>query len=145
MSLGHVLLDTAVFVYAVGADHPYREPCVALLRSMGQGSFRGDANVLVIQELAHQRSRATGDRQAAQRTATDAAATCTVHDVTEADLALGLRLFAGTTGLHAADALHAATALTRGIPVIVSPDDAFDEVTGIARIDPVDAAAQLSA
>lgn len=145
MSLGHVLLDTAVFVYAVGADHPYREPCVTLLRSLGRGSYRGDANVLVIQELAHQRSRATGDRQAAGRTAADAAATCTVHDVTGADLALGLRLFAEATALHAADALHAATALTRGIPAIVSPDDAFDEVTGLTRLDPLDAAAQLSA
>lgn len=138
-----VLLDTAVFIYAVGADHPYRQPCVALVRGLGTGAYRGETNVLVIQELAHQRHRRTGDRRAAQRTAADAAATCPVHDITGEDLALSLRLFAAATRLDAADALHAATALNRGIPAIVSPDEAFDEVTGLIRVDPIEAAAEL--
>lgn len=144
MSLDRVLLDTAVFVYAVGGQHPYREPCVALVRGLAERSYRGETNVLVIQELAHQRHRRTGDRAGAQRTAADAAGTCRVHDVTGEDLTVALRLFAQTARLQPADALHAASALVRHIPVIVSPDDAFDDVTGLDRLDPLDAAERLT-
>lgn len=35
------------------------------------------------------------------------------------------------------DAVHAATALAYGIPVVASPDPAFDGVPGIRRLDPL--------
>jgi predicted nucleic acid-binding protein len=56
---------------------------------------------------------------------------------------LGLRLFVNSTRLSARDALHAATALNRGVPTIVSPDEAFDDVPQLERIDPLRAAARL--
>jgi len=48
-----------------------------------------------------------------------------------------------STRLSARDALHAATALNRGVPTIVSPDEAFDDVPQLERIDPLRAAARL--
>ncbi len=39
--------------------------------------------------------------------------------------------------------MHAATALRRGIGVIVSTDRAFDGVSGLERLDPRDAVSRL--
>ncbi|MGH8905851.1 MAG: type II toxin-antitoxin system VapC family toxin [Egibacteraceae bacterium] len=138
-----MLLDTAVFVYAVGVAHPYQAACVTLIAGVRDRRFRGEASALAIQELLHQRARRTGDRKMARQTARDAADLCPIHDLTTIDLDVGLRLFGDCERLGAIDALHAATAINRGIPVIVSPDKAFDEVPGLVRIDPVDAAALL--
>lgn len=45
--------------------------------------------------------------------------------------------------LQARDALHTATALVHGVPAIVSSDDDFDDVEGLSRLTPADAAARL--
>jgi predicted nucleic acid-binding protein len=58
-------------------------------------------------------------------------------------LAVGMQLFKTAARLNARDALHAATALNRGIPTIISPDPAFDDVTGLQRLDPIKAVAAL--
>jgi predicted nucleic acid-binding protein len=68
---------------------------------------------------------------------------CDVHDLSKADVSLGLDLFARSARLNARDALHAATAINHGIPIIVSPDEAFDDVPQLRRLDPIVAAARL--
>jgi predicted nucleic acid-binding protein len=143
MSLGRALLDTAVFVYAVGSDHPYREPCRRLLDPDAAVGLSAEASVQAIQELLHQRARRTGDRTEAVQTAEAMASLCQLHDLTTDDLRLGLRLFRSAPRLHGRDALHAATALNRSIGVIISPDRAFDDLPGLIRLDPVAAAARL--
>jgi predicted nucleic acid-binding protein len=137
------LLDSAVFIYAVGGEHRYRQPCRRLLSALEVDAFGGEASALAVEETLHQRTRRTGDRTSAVRIARNITILCPVHDLTTADLLLGLELFAGTARLDARDALHAATAVNRGIPRIVSPDNAFDDVRGLARIDPIDAVAEL--
>lgn len=131
------LLDTAVFVYAVGGEHPYRAPCRRLVDLLASGALRGEASVEVIQEFAHVRARRGGDRDAAVREARDAAALCTLHEVTRSDLLLALSLFRSLPRLEMRDAVHAATALERGVFTIVSSDRAFDDVGGLERLDPV--------
>lgn len=143
MNLARALLDSAVFIYAIGLPHPYKEPCTRLLGALREQEYGGEASVLTMQEILHQRARRTGDRKEAQRRAREAATMCPIHELTVADLQLGLTLFGSTTSLHVRDALHAATAINRGIPTIISPDHAFDEVTGLQRLDPVQAAALL--
>lgn len=137
------LLDTAVFVYAVGTDHEYREPCRAIVEALAEQSVEGEISVEAVQEFLHQRVRRTGRRAEAVRLARHVASLCTVHDVTAADLHTALDLFQAHPQLHARDAVHAATALNRGIGAILTPDDAFDDIEGLTRIDPVQAAASL--
>jgi len=141
--LDRVLLDSAVFIYAVGVDHPYRDACRQLLEALEAERYRGEASALAVEETLHQRACRTGDRESAQRVARNVMTLCPVHDLTTADLALGLRLFRTSNRLNARDVLHAATALNRGIPTIISPDQAFDDVPQLERVDPLQAAAQL--
>lgn len=65
MSFPRALVDTAVFAYAVGVDHPYRESCRALVAGLADGAFDAEASVEVVQEFLRQRARRTGDRHAA--------------------------------------------------------------------------------
>jgi predicted nucleic acid-binding protein len=44
-------LDSAVFIYAIGVDHPYRAPCRALVTAMRSGDLVGEASVLAVQEV----------------------------------------------------------------------------------------------
>ncbi|MEX2619915.1 MAG: type II toxin-antitoxin system VapC family toxin [Egibacteraceae bacterium] len=140
---GRALIDSAVFVYAVGTDHPYREPCRRLVEALGQDALQGEASVEAVQELLHQRVRRTGDRAGATRLARCVAGLCPLHDVTVADLRTALELFARHDRLQARDAIHAATAVNRGIPVIISPDRDFDGLAHLQRVDPVEAAASI--
>lgn len=137
------LVDTAVFVYALGGEHRYRQPCRRLVDLMAAGALRGEASVELIQEFAHVRARRGGDRSAAARDARDVAGLCTFHEVTRSDLLLALSLFRSLPRLEMRDAIHAATALERGVFTIVSSDRAFDDVAGIERLDPIRAEAVL--
>lgn len=139
-----VLLDTAVFVYAVGGPHPLRQPCRTLVRALTDQRLEGEASVEAVQEFLHQRARRTGDRQEAVERARQVAALCTLHEVAPEDLRVALELFARHEPLHARDAIHAATALNRGIGLVVSPDAAFDDIPGLTRISPEAAAAEVS-
>ena len=71
-------------------------------------------------------------------------ALCRLHPLELEDLRLGLELFEESTRLELRDALHAATALNRGIGLIVSTDRAFDGVAGLERVDPLNAVERLT-
>lgn len=142
-SLVRVLLDSAVFIYAVGVEHAYRQPCRNLLTALAAERYQGAASVLAVEEVLHQRARRTGDRASARRVAGNIVDLCPLYELTRADIVTGLELHGLGPRLHARDALHAATALNRNIPVIVSPDRSFDDVPELQRLDPIDAAALL--
>src|SRR5919197_221391 len=137
------LYDTAVFLYALGSDHAYREPCRDILGLAAEGSLVGDASVELVQELVHVRARRTGDREDAAQAGRHLVPLCRLHAVEPADLTLALRLFQTCPGLHMRDAVHAATALNRDIGLILSPDRAFDAVPGIERVEPAAALPRL--
>ncbi len=134
-----VVLDTAIFVYAVGGEHPCREPCQAIVERAGRGELSCVASADLLQEFVHQRTRRTGDRAEAVRQAQKVPAFCRVLDLTLADARTALDLFATHERLHARDAVFAAVALERDIGHILSPDRAFDAVPGLVRVDPMDA------
>ena len=56
-------VDTAVLMYAVGADHPLREPCRRVLAGVESGEIDAEISVEVVQELVH-RYLAIGRRDA---------------------------------------------------------------------------------
>ncbi|MEA2271778.1 MAG: uncharacterized protein QOI98_486, partial [Solirubrobacteraceae bacterium] len=66
---------------------------------------------------------------------------CRLHDFEQRDIPLVMTLVTQHDRLGLRDAVFAATALNRGVPLLLSPDTAFDNVDGLRRIDPLDAAA----
>jgi predicted nucleic acid-binding protein len=133
-----VLLDTNVFIYAVGNESPYREPCREIMRLLACGELKGEASADLVQEFLHHRHRRTGDRAAAVAAARRVARAIVLHDVTSAELMRALTLFEGHGGLNARDAVFAAVALNSGVTTVISADRGFDGVSGLRRVDPLD-------
>jgi predicted nucleic acid-binding protein len=134
-------LDSNVFLYATGREHPYRESCRALLEAVGEGAVIGETSVEVVQEAAHVRVRRTGRREDARELADRIGRSCTVHAFEQTDLARAIEIFVAGESLPMRDAVHAAVALNRGLEALVSADRDFDRVPGISRVDPLDQAA----
>jgi predicted nucleic acid-binding protein len=135
------LFDTSVFVYALGGEHHYREPCRAILREMRGGQLAGEASVELIHEFAHVRGRRRITRVAAAESARDVAGICPVHAVALDDVGRALELWSAHERLDMRDAIFAAQALNRGIDAILSPDRGFDGIPGLQRVDPADTSA----
>ncbi len=135
------LFDTGVFVYALGGEHLYREPCRAALRDMRDGQLAGEASVELIHEFTYVRGRKTVARRDAAASARDIADMCRLHVVEPSDLERALDLWSDYEQLDMRDAIFAAQALNRDINAILSPDSDFDGIPGLERIDPADAEA----
>lgn len=130
-------MDTNVFLYAIGTPHHYREPCRAIVDALGAGRLRGETSVETLQEIVHHRRR----REDPEATTTGRRAADVCAAIHPVDLELALAAFDLIDlhpGLPTRDALHAATALTAGLHVMLSTDSDFDPVSGIQRVDPAD-------
>jgi predicted nucleic acid-binding protein len=132
------LYDTSIFIYALGIEHPYREPCREIVRKAASGDLQGEASGDLLQELVHQRARRTGDRSEAARAARQVAKLAWWHPVEPNDVQRGIDLFEAHDGLDARDAVLAALAINRGIDAILATDRAFDGIDALERIDPTD-------
>lgn len=130
-----ILLDTTVLVYAVGADHPLREPCFGLIEAIGSGAVQATTTAEVIQEFAHVRARRRGRDDAAAYAGDYAQLLEPLVTVTPDILRAGLQLFAEHDGLGAFDAVLAATAASTGA-ALVSADRAFAELPGLRHVFP---------
>jgi predicted nucleic acid-binding protein len=130
-----ILLDTTVLSYAVGGEHPLREPCRRLLAAHGAGTVDAATTVEAIQEFTHIQSRRRERREAAAL-ARDYVASLQLLQSTPADLDLGLRLFERHPALGMFDAMLAAVALNLGAHALISADGGFATVPGLPWIDP---------
>lgn len=136
------LYDTGVFLYATGAEHRYRAPCREIVQLAADGRLLGEASVELVQEYVHVRARRSGERGDAVRGGRYVSQLCRLHALEPDDLSLGASLFELSPRLQMRDAV-AATALNRGVHLILSPDRAFDEVAGLERVDPLHALERL--
>jgi predicted nucleic acid-binding protein len=134
-----IILDTTVLVYAVGDDHPLREPCARLLAAQRDGIIEMTTTVEVIQEFAHVYARSR-DRTAAAQLAALYADAFPLIETNSTDLRLGLELFARHPELGAFDSVLAGVALAHEAEALVSADRAFRSVVGLRWLDPVSAA-----
>jgi uncharacterized protein len=133
------LFDTNIFLYALGGDHPYREPCRAILRDLEQRRVEAEASVELIHEFAYVRQRRMKSRADVAHWARRIGRSCPLHAVGPDDIERALDLWCEHEQLDMRDAIFAAQALNRGIDAILSPDRDFDGIAGLQRIDPADA------
>ncbi|MEP6526086.1 MAG: type II toxin-antitoxin system VapC family toxin [Nocardioidaceae bacterium] len=130
-------VDTAIMAYAVGGEHPLREPCQRWVLAAGSGDVELHASVEMIQEFLFHRMRRT-DRETAFAQARNASELCVLHAFDVHVLSRSMELIAASETLGGRDAVHAATALVHGLRTIVSPDTAFDGIDGLHRLAPTD-------
>ncbi len=135
-------LDTNVFMYAAGREHPLKAPCVAVLRRVAREELDVLTNAEVLQEILY-RYGAIGELQRGvhlARLAVDQVAG-EVLPVTLADMHRTFDLVDRYgTEITGRDAVHVATMLNHGLTHLISADTHFDIVEGITRLDPQKAA-----
>lgn len=134
-----ILLDTTVLVYAVGSDHPLREPCRRILSAHRDGRIEATTTVECVQEFAHVRARRRTRRDAVElaRSYVEALRPLAIE---LDDLERGLALFERHPDLGAFDSVLAAVALGRGAEALVTADRAFAAVPGLPVVDPLSTA-----
>lgn len=140
-----IVVDTTVLVYAVGADHPLRPPCRALIEAVESGDLRATTTPETVQEFAHVRVRRRSRRDAAALARSYVELFTPLLIVDADDLAAGLKLFERTEALGPFDAVLAATARRRNASGLASADQGFSHVRSLRHLDPghPDFAAQL--
>ena len=134
-----IVLDTTVLVYAVGVEHPLRDPCRAVIEATSDGVLAATTTVEVIQEFAHVRSRRRGRADAARVATAYSELLAPLLVVDADDLRAGLDLFDQAKDLGAFDCVLAAVAVGRGAGALVSADGAFGGVEGLRHVDPLTA------
>lgn len=151
-----LFLDANVPTYAVGREHPLKEPCKEIVGLAARYPHAFFTNAEVLQEMMH-RYLSSGRFATGKQAIADFSVVMrgSVEAVTAADMERALELadqYATRpgSGLAARDVLHAAVMLRAGSRKIVSADRHFDELTpeGIERLDPGEVAewrAELSA
>jgi predicted nucleic acid-binding protein len=130
-------VDANIPMYAAGAEHPLKRPCLAILEAIARGQLAGVTSVEILQEILHRYS-ALGQRTRAVEVAGRFLRILPApFPVTLADLRRAMELLPVYHGLQARDALHVAVMENQGVTHIVSADQHFDGVAGIVRVDPM--------
>ncbi len=135
------LIDTNVFVYSLGSDHPYREPSLATLKRIRESEINANISTEILQELLHVYRRRNQLQlgielfddlvgQFPQPLPIVAATAIIARDVLEQYPSLQVR-----------DAFHAAVVFEHNLEGIISADRAFDSIEGLTRFDPKELAA----
>ena len=131
-----IVLDTTVLVYALGSDHPLRDPCRRLLASARDGAIQASTTVEVIQEFVHVRARRRNRPDAVEIAGAYIALLSPLLVADEERLLRALRLFRENDAIGAFDAVLAAAAVEAGAEALVSADRGFSRVAGLSHVVP---------
>ena len=131
-----ILVDANIFMYAAGADHPFKEPSGRFLQEVAQGKIEAALDAEALQEILH-RYRAIQRWPEGGRVYDLARQVIPVVIPISAEiLDIARNLMDRYGGLSARDALHAAVAKFHGLQAICSYDQDFDQIEGLSRIEP---------
>lgn len=127
------LVDANVIIYSA-VPSQYREACMEILETIARGEADGRLSTAILEEVWH--IELSGRAGALDGLARQAYLTFSpLLAVNDQIFARALDLEAGRLGAN--DRIHVATALAHEIDTIVSADAAFDQVSAIARVDPM--------
>lgn len=138
-----VFIDTSVFMYARGTDHPLKAPCSNIILAIArEGSLSNYGapvvNTEVLQEILYRyvmiEKGATGLSICRDIEALEV----DVLPVTREDMNLAYELFEHYQAkrLPPRDLIHAAVMVNNGLSHIISADKHFDSIREIKRVRP---------
>ncbi len=132
-----VLLDTNIFMYAAGEDHPLREPCVRVTQMIIGRPDRFLADSEVLQEILHryQSVRRWGFGREVFRAFVELLHG-RIEPVYAEDVVHAATLADEHPGISSRDLVHAAVALRLGVSHIISTDTDFDRLPVVTRLAP---------
>jgi predicted nucleic acid-binding protein len=136
-----IFLDSNIFLYAAGSEHPEKAPCRKLLELAAGGKLEAVTSSEVLREVLYVRLRRGSRAEALEVTRNIRDMMDEILPVTGDDVLAACDLLGKHSGLDARDAVHAAVALRNRIFTIASVDRDFDALPGLRRLTPAQAAA----
>jgi uncharacterized protein len=131
-----ILIDSNIFMYAAGAEHPHKEPSRRLLEEVASGAVEAVLDAEVLQEILHRYRAIRRWPEGGQVYDLARQIVPIVLPITSSILDAARALLDRYPGISARDALHAAVAKNHGARAICSYDRDFDAIGGIERIEP---------
>ena len=132
------LLDTNIFIYAMGRPHPYKEPCLRIVATLEESLHGYLTNAEVLQEILHVFLRRRKSEDGARRVRQIMDSVEEVIPIGKDEIYIASRLLIQYPELDARDAVHAAVVQLHGLEGVVSADRGFDVIRGVTRFDPLE-------
>lgn len=129
-------VDTNIFMYAVGKDHPYKKPSLRFFESVAEKDTKIAINTEVLQEILYRFWAIKKINQGFELFEYANALSEWVYPVSHEIIKRSKAIMQKRAGLSPRDALHAATMLEHRIATIISYDCDFDILKEIKRIEP---------
>jgi hypothetical protein len=132
------LIDASVLIYARGAPHPYRDACRNLLAEVEGGRLEANVDTEVLQEVMYvywYRKRLERGLDYVGRLLV---LFPTPLPVSGEIIAAARDILAAHPQVEPRDAIHAAVVLNHDLEAIISADRAFDQLSEIKRLDPLE-------
>lgn len=125
-------VDTNVFMYAIGAVHPAKDPCQRLVESITNAERKAIINVEVLQEVLYRYTAIGKAKIGFDLFDTLIQTFAVIWPITREDL-IEAKSLQRKYSLKTRDAIHVATMRRHGVTLIWSYDSDFDRVSGIER------------
>ncbi len=132
-------LDTNVFLYAAGGDHPNRSPCQQILRRVARGELEATTSSEVVQEILYVLARRGLRNEAVLLARNVLTMFPEMLEVGAREMEGACDLLEATPDLSPRDAVHAATMTTHGVTAIITADEHFAQLPQLRRIAPAHA------
>jgi predicted nucleic acid-binding protein len=131
-----ILVDSNIFMYASGVEHPHRAASVAFIEKVAEGNVKAAINAELLQEILH-RYRSL-DRWEEGRLVYDGVRMLFEHvlPITGDVVDLARRMLDEYPWLGARDAVHAAAVEVYELEGLCSFDRVFDRIHGLRRVEP---------
>lgn len=133
-----ILVDANVVFYATGGQHLYKDASSRILRDAASGVLQANVDVEVFQEVLHAYTL-RGERARGLSTFDDLLLIFPAPIAIAREDIIGARiLMERYVRLSARDCIHAAVVLSHDLEAIISADRAFDQLSEITRLDPLE-------
>lgn len=129
-------IDTNIFIYSIGRDHPLKPACKSVIQNIRDEKISAILSTEIIQEIFYRYQSAKELPLGIHLAKEIILLSEKILSVTEKDVSLSLEILESHPKIETRGAFHAATMITNGIKEIISTDQHFDLIPQVKRIDP---------
>ena len=133
-----IFVDTNIFMYAVGKEHPYKQKCVNFLKKVARSSAANEycINTEVLQEVLHRYKAINKPSIGFELFDMILNLQLVIHPIELGDLKIARTLMTKHPKIGTRDAVHLGFSIRREITRIISYDSDFDSEGSIERVEP---------
>lgn len=131
-----IFLDANIFMYAAGAAHRYKAPCLQILALVETKQLTAVTSSEVLQELLYRYNHLQLTEKGIHLCRRILDFPMQILPVTAADVQRATEILETLPSIKSRDAIHAATMLNNNVQEILTADKHFKQIPSLNRLDP---------